>query len=314
MIRRPAGSDPSSTGACSPQIVVARGRGRRPARASGGRAAGSTSTSTTGARGSRSSWRSATGAVLPGGRARAVQARVADALSRSATGLEVDAVDVVDRGARPVSAERRPPPGAADGAVPALPVGSDRAAARRRSTRATLDDFALDARRGASPSAPPSSTRGSPPPPTPGPPTGSVRSSATSCGSRVYELEEGAVPAEVAINEAVVLAKRYATEDAARLVNGILGRIEREEAADVSARREPRPRAEELLERLERSATSSSGSPRPATPTRRRRPRRDRRAREGDRGGARSGARASGGCGRLTSCASSSRSTSPSSR
>jgi transcription antitermination protein NusB len=41
----------------------------------------------------------------------------------------------------------------------------------------------------------------------------------------VFELEEGAVPMDVAINEAVVLAKRYATEDAARLVNGILGRI-----------------------------------------------------------------------------------------
>jgi N utilization substance protein B len=44
----------------------------------------------------------------------------------------------------------------------------------------------------------------------------------------VYELEDGTVPAEVAINEAVVLAKRYATEDAARLVNGILGGIRRE--------------------------------------------------------------------------------------
>ena len=44
----------------------------------------------------------------------------------------------------------------------------------------------------------------------------------------VYELEEGTVPAEVAINEAVELAKRYATEDAGRLVNGILGRIARE--------------------------------------------------------------------------------------
>jgi N utilization substance protein B len=43
-----------------------------------------------------------------------------------------------------------------------------------------------------------------------------------------YELEEATVPPEVAINEAVVLAKRYATEDAARLVNGILGRIARE--------------------------------------------------------------------------------------
>ena len=44
----------------------------------------------------------------------------------------------------------------------------------------------------------------------------------------VYELEEGTVPPEVAINEAVVLAKRYATDDAARLVNGILGRVARE--------------------------------------------------------------------------------------
>ena len=47
----------------------------------------------------------------------------------------------------------------------------------------------------------------------------------------VYELEEGTVPHEVAINEAVVLAKRYASEDAARLVNGILGRVAREEEA-----------------------------------------------------------------------------------
>ncbi len=45
----------------------------------------------------------------------------------------------------------------------------------------------------------------------------------------IYELEERTVPTEVAINEAVVLAKRYASEDAARLVNGILGRIAREE-------------------------------------------------------------------------------------
>ena len=47
----------------------------------------------------------------------------------------------------------------------------------------------------------------------------------------VYELEEGTVPPEVAINEAVVLAKRYASEDAGRLVNGILARVAREEAA-----------------------------------------------------------------------------------
>ena len=47
----------------------------------------------------------------------------------------------------------------------------------------------------------------------------------------VHELESGEVPAEVAINEAVAFAKRYASEEAARLVNGILGRIQREEAA-----------------------------------------------------------------------------------
>lgn len=42
------------------------------------------------------------------------------------------------------------------------------------------------------------------------------------------ELDEGAVPLEVVLDEAVTLAKRYASEDAARLVNGILGRIARE--------------------------------------------------------------------------------------
>jgi len=47
----------------------------------------------------------------------------------------------------------------------------------------------------------------------------------------VHELETGEVPAEVAINEAVTFTKRYASEDGARLVNGILGRIQREEAA-----------------------------------------------------------------------------------
>jgi transcription antitermination protein NusB len=46
----------------------------------------------------------------------------------------------------------------------------------------------------------------------------------------VYELQEGTVPLEVAIDEAVRLAKRYASEDAGRLVNGILGRIAREAA------------------------------------------------------------------------------------
>jgi transcription antitermination protein NusB len=44
----------------------------------------------------------------------------------------------------------------------------------------------------------------------------------------LHELNGDEVPDEVAINEAVTLAKRYATDDAARLVNGILGRIVRE--------------------------------------------------------------------------------------
>ena len=47
----------------------------------------------------------------------------------------------------------------------------------------------------------------------------------------IYELEKGEVPPEVAINEAVRLAKRYASDDAGKLVNGILGRIAREGAA-----------------------------------------------------------------------------------
>ena len=47
----------------------------------------------------------------------------------------------------------------------------------------------------------------------------------------VHELDVGEVPKEVALDEAVTLAKRYATEDAARLVNGILGRILKEKEA-----------------------------------------------------------------------------------
>jgi N utilization substance protein B len=47
----------------------------------------------------------------------------------------------------------------------------------------------------------------------------------------VEELEQDEVPVEVAIDEAVSLAKRYASDEAGRLVNGILGRIAREKAA-----------------------------------------------------------------------------------
>ena len=45
------------------------------------------------------------------------------------------------------------------------------------------------------------------------------------------ELDAGDIPNEVVLDEAVTLAKRYASDDAGRLVNGILGRIVREKAA-----------------------------------------------------------------------------------
>jgi N utilization substance protein B len=41
----------------------------------------------------------------------------------------------------------------------------------------------------------------------------------------IVELDQNQVPREVAINEAVALSKRFASQEAARLVNGILGRI-----------------------------------------------------------------------------------------
>jgi transcription antitermination protein NusB len=47
----------------------------------------------------------------------------------------------------------------------------------------------------------------------------------------IHELDDDDVPGPVAIDEAVGLAKRYASDEAGRLVNGILGRIQRERAA-----------------------------------------------------------------------------------
>lgn len=44
----------------------------------------------------------------------------------------------------------------------------------------------------------------------------------------VHELNSGDVPREVAMDEAVELAKRYCSADAPRFVNGILGSILRE--------------------------------------------------------------------------------------
>ena len=47
----------------------------------------------------------------------------------------------------------------------------------------------------------------------------------------IVELDRGDVPVEVALDEAVSLAKRYSSDDAGRLVNGILGRIVKEAPA-----------------------------------------------------------------------------------
>jgi N utilization substance protein B len=46
----------------------------------------------------------------------------------------------------------------------------------------------------------------------------------------LFELDRDEVPSEVALDEAVRLAKRYASPDAGRLVNGVLGRLAREAA------------------------------------------------------------------------------------
>jgi N utilization substance protein B len=47
----------------------------------------------------------------------------------------------------------------------------------------------------------------------------------------IMELERGEVPAEVAIDEAITFAKRYSTDEAGKLVNGILGGVQRQMAA-----------------------------------------------------------------------------------
>jgi len=44
----------------------------------------------------------------------------------------------------------------------------------------------------------------------------------------LYEIEQGEVPVEVAIDEAVEIAKEYCGADAPKFINGILGAIVRE--------------------------------------------------------------------------------------
>ena len=44
----------------------------------------------------------------------------------------------------------------------------------------------------------------------------------------LYEIEEELAPAEVAINEAIEIAKEYSGADAPKFINGVLGAIVRE--------------------------------------------------------------------------------------
>jgi hypothetical protein len=76
----------------------------------------------------------------------------------------------------------------------------------------------------------------------------------------VYELEEQTVPHEVAINEAVVLAKRYARR-AARLVNGVLARLHG---------RRPRPRSMTFSHGGQLSVLTRGGARTPSCRRRRR--------------------------------------------
>ena len=41
----------------------------------------------------------------------------------------------------------------------------------------------------------------------------------------IYEIRQGKVPAKVAINEAVELAKAYGSDSSAKFVNGVLGSV-----------------------------------------------------------------------------------------
>jgi len=54
----------------------------------------------------------------------------------------------------------------------------------------------------------------------------------------LFELETGLTPPEVAIDEAVRLTRRYATDEAGALVNGILGAIVREGRGETDDERQ----------------------------------------------------------------------------
>jgi N utilization substance protein B len=50
----------------------------------------------------------------------------------------------------------------------------------------------------------------------------------------IYEMKYLKTPCSVAINEAVNLAKKFSTEDSSKFVNGILGKLVKEEQLDMS--------------------------------------------------------------------------------
>ena len=54
-----------------------------------------------------------------------------------------------------------------------------------------------------------------------------------------YELLHRDTPAQIVINEAVTLAKRYGTEESGRFVNGVLGTLARRPASGAQVGDEP---------------------------------------------------------------------------
>ena len=196
-----------------------------------------------------------------------------------------------------------PPAGAPAGARARLPVGPLRRR-DRRAVRGRDRPVGARARRGDGRRTRPSSTRGSPRPPTAGPPTGSASSSAARCGSRsTSSTAARSRPRSRSTRRSASRSGMRPTR-AARLVNGILGRIQREEAVARVSADDSLEQAEELLDRARggpRSGSSSRASPEQAIEVLAG----ARRAREADRGRAAArAARGRGRCrGRLRSCA-----------
>ena len=60
----------------------------------------------------------------------------------------------------------------------------------------------------------------------------------------VWEIRTGATPPEVAIDEAVRLAKRYSTDEAGAFVNGVLGGVVRSDSMPPTTARQRAPATE----------------------------------------------------------------------